>query len=48
MYAGIAGNLFLTALQELVYLDRDWIPDLPGTSLYIRPTMIATEPFFGS
>lgn len=40
-------DLFLTALQELVYLDRDWIPDLPGTSLYIRPTMIATEPFLG-
>ena len=28
-------------------LDKDWIPRSPGTSLYIRPTMIATEPHLG-
>ena len=26
---------------------RDWVPSPPGTSLYIRPTIIATEPFLG-
>lgn len=40
-------EIFLNAVKELVLLDQDWIPDAPGTSLYIRPTMIATEPFLG-
>ena len=37
----------LTALKRLIILDREWIPKSPGTSLYIRPTMIATEAFLG-
>lgn len=37
----------LTALKELVKLDREWIPTAPGTSLYIRPFIIATEPYLG-
>lgn len=37
----------LIALKELVKLDRDWIPTAPGTSLYIRPFIIATEPYLG-
>ena len=37
----------LTALKELVLLDKDWVPRSPGTSLYIRPTMIAVEPHLG-
>jgi branched-chain amino acid aminotransferase len=40
-------EIFLKALQELILLEKDWIPDSPGTSLYIRPTMIATEAFLG-
>ena len=28
-------------------IDRDWIPTKPGTSLYIRPFMFATDPFLG-
>jgi branched-chain amino acid aminotransferase len=40
-------DLFLRAMKELVLLDRDWIPKSEGTSLYIRPTMIATEPALG-
>jgi branched-chain amino acid aminotransferase len=34
-------------LIELIKLEADWIPQSPGTSLYIRPTIIATEPFLG-
>jgi branched-chain amino acid aminotransferase len=30
-----------------VILEQDWIPHGAGTSLYIRPTMIATEPALG-
>ncbi len=35
------------AIKELVKVDADWIPDTPGTSLYIRPFIIATDPFLG-
>ncbi|MFZ0368381.1 MAG: branched-chain amino acid aminotransferase [Halobacillus sp.] len=31
-------------LKELVHLERDWVPEFEGTSLYIRPFIIATEP----
>ena len=34
-------------LIELLRLEEAWIPTTPGTSLYIRPTMIATDPFLG-
>jgi branched-chain amino acid aminotransferase len=39
--------MFMEGLQALIRLDRDWIPSSPGTSLYIRPTMIATEAALG-
>ncbi len=37
----------LEALKKLVDIDREWIPNAPGTSLYIRPFIIATEPSLG-
>ena len=37
----------LAALKELVRLDSDWVPRSRGASLYIRPTMIATEAGLG-
>lgn len=37
----------LAAMKELISLDRDWVPGAPGSSLYIRPTMIATEAALG-
>ncbi len=40
-------EVFLEALKKLVILDREWIPHGSGTSLYIRPTMIATEAALG-
>jgi branched-chain amino acid aminotransferase len=40
-------GLFLEALTRLVLLERDWVPRGSGTSVYIRPTMIATEPALG-
>ena len=36
-------DLFVSAVEELVKIDQDWIPDLPGTSLYIRPFIISPE-----
>ena len=43
----IPEDLFLEALKEVVKVDQDWIPTKPGTSLYIRPFVIATDPFLG-
>lgn len=37
----------LYALKELIKIDRDWIPSAPGTTLYIRPFVIATEAAVG-
>ena len=38
---------FLQALKAIVKMDESWVPDKPGTSLYIRPFIIATDPFLG-
>jgi branched-chain amino acid aminotransferase len=37
----------LQAIEETVLFDRDWIPTKVGTSLYIRPFIIATDPQLG-
>ncbi|MBQ4617571.1 MAG: branched-chain amino acid aminotransferase [Clostridia bacterium] len=38
---------FVQAVSAIVDVDRDWIPTDPGTSLYIRPFIIATDEFLG-
>jgi branched-chain amino acid aminotransferase len=40
-------EFFGRALKTLVLLDQDWIPQDHACSLYIRPTLIATDPFLG-
>ncbi|NTW06712.1 MAG: branched-chain amino acid aminotransferase, partial [Syntrophaceae bacterium] len=40
-------EIFYDAIKKLVLLEKDWIPHGEGTSLYIRPTMIATEAALG-
>jgi branched-chain amino acid aminotransferase len=40
-------ELALRSLVTLVGIERDWVPAAIGTSLYIRPTIIASEPFLG-
>ena len=37
----------LDALKQLLTVEKDWVPSAPGTSLYIRPAIIATDPFLG-
>jgi len=37
----------LDALKQLINIDKDWIPSGEGTSLYIRPFVISTQPFLG-
>lgn len=40
-------NLFVECVRKLVELDREWIPNKPGYSLYIRPFMFSTDEFVG-
>jgi branched-chain amino acid aminotransferase len=35
------------AVRALVKVEADWVPRAPGTSLYLRPTLIGTEGFLG-
>ena len=37
----------IEAMKELIKVDQDWIPTAPGTSLYIRPFIIAVDPMVG-
>ena len=34
-------------LKKLIDIEKDWIPDGPGQSLYIRPVIFATDPYLG-
>lgn len=40
-------DFLLEAIIDLVKTEQDWIPRSEGTSLYIRPTIIATEACLG-
>ncbi|MES0447069.1 MAG: branched-chain amino acid aminotransferase [Desulfobacterales bacterium] len=37
----------LDALKQLLVTEKNWVPSAPETSLYIRPTIIAMDPFLG-
>ena len=37
----------LDAMKQLIGTEKDWVPGAPETSLYIRPTIIAMDPFLG-
>ncbi|MFL7840580.1 MAG: branched-chain amino acid aminotransferase [Candidatus Promineifilaceae bacterium] len=37
----------LAAIVKLVEMEHEWVPSVPGATLYIRPAMIATEPYIG-
>jgi branched-chain amino acid aminotransferase len=40
-------GIFIEGLVKLLELDRDWIPNKRGNSLYIRPFIFATDSFLG-
>lgn len=40
-------DFFLKCLKQLITTEKEWVPSAPGTSLYIRPTCIAMDPFLG-
>ena len=43
----IPESFFTEGLQQLVSLDRNWVPTTPGSALYLRPFMYASEAKFG-
>jgi branched-chain amino acid aminotransferase len=40
-------KLMRQALAALTRLEERWIPEEPGSALYLRPTLVATEAFLG-
>ena len=40
-------DFVMDAMKQLIKIEEKWIPQTPGTSLYVRPTIIATDPFLG-
>ncbi|GHH99851.1 branched-chain amino acid aminotransferase [Neobacillus kokaensis] len=40
-------EFLLEAIKQLVIVEKDWIPQGEGTSLYIRPFIFSTEPYLG-
>ena len=37
----------LEAMKQLIATEKDWVPAAQDTSLYIRPTIVAMDPFLG-
>lgn len=40
-------GLFYDALMQLIEMEKEWVPGSKETSLYIRPFIIATDPYLG-
>ncbi len=40
-------DFVLSALKQLVHIERAWVPKEKGSALYIRPLMMGTEAFLG-
>jgi branched-chain amino acid aminotransferase len=40
-------EMVLASFQKLIEVDHEWVPTKPGTALYLRPTVIASEAFLG-
>lgn len=40
-------QVFMDGLTELINLDKDWVPDSEGTSLYIRPYVFSADEYIG-
>lgn len=43
----VDNDFALQALKELLRVEHSWVPDKPGSSLYIRPTMIGVQSKLG-
>jgi branched-chain amino acid aminotransferase len=43
----IDSEVALESLRKLLHVEQDWVPCSHGSSLYVRPTLLATEPHLG-
>ena len=43
----VSEEMFLASIETLVRTDVEWVPSIPGSSLYLRPFMFASERFIG-
>jgi len=43
----IPEEIFIDGIRELVKIDKEWVPGIDGTALYIRPFMIAMDEYIG-
>ena len=43
----ITQEIFMDGLFQLIDLDKNWVPNVPGCSMYIRPFMFATDEYIG-
>ena len=40
-------EIFMGGMQQLIALEKDWVPTMEDHSLYIRPFMFSTDPVIG-
>ena len=45
--AEVPEELFMEGMRKLIEIDKAWVPDSEGSSLYIRPFMFGTDAFIG-
>lgn len=43
----VPADIFIEGMRQLIDIDRDWVPEKEGCSLYLRPFMFATEAALG-
>jgi branched-chain amino acid aminotransferase len=43
----VPDEVFMDGLTTLLALDKDWIPTVPGASLYIRPFLFSADEYIG-
>ncbi len=43
----VSEELFIEGMRQLIEIDKNWIPEKPEHSLYIRPLMFATDAALG-
>lgn len=41
------GQFVIEAMKQLIEIEQDWVPEVDGMALYIRPVMYATEAHLG-
>lgn len=40
-------NIFIESINELLKIEKEWVPTSENSSLYIRPLMFAVDPYIG-